>query len=86
MYATRSCVNGQRYRVACIWHDGGNAFRCGAAVYPQDPVEANFVTIPALDEYGQPETIGPFDRVRMLGGIGERVGTTTFDKVQILSD
>src|SRR6185436_7672911 len=80
------CSNGPHYRVACIWHDGGTEFRCGAAVYPNDPVEANFISIPALNEYGVPETIGPFDRIRVLGGIGERVGTTTFDKVQDLAD
>jgi hypothetical protein len=74
------CSNGPRYRVRCIWREGGNSFRCGAAVYPNDPVEANFVTIPTL------YPIATFDRVRMLGGIGERQGTTTFDKVQILSD
>jgi hypothetical protein len=81
-----ACVNGPHYRVACIWHDGGNAFRCGAAVYPNDPVESQFVTIPALDQYGNLETIGSFDRIRLLGGIGMRVGTTVYDKVQVLSD
>lgn len=80
------CTNGPHYRVACIWHDGGTAFRCGASVLPNDPVEANFITIPAIDENGAPEPIGAFDRVRVLGGIGERVGTTVFDKVQVLSD
>lgn len=80
------CSNGPHYRVACVWRDGDTAFRCGAAVLPNDPVEANFVTIPAVDVNGNPEPIGPFDRVRVLGGIGQRPGTTTFDKIQILSD
>lgn len=80
------CSNGPHYRVACVWHDGATYFRCGASVLPADPVEANFITIPTYNQYGQPETMGPFDRVRVLGGIGQRVGTTTFDKVQILSD
>jgi hypothetical protein len=80
------CSNGPRYRVVCIWHDGGNAFRCGAAVFPNDPVEASFITIPAISGTGAPEAIGAFDRIRVLGGIGERVGTTAFDKVQVLSD
>ena len=80
------CTNGPHYRVACIWHDGGTAFRCGASVLPNDPVEANFITIPAINETGTPEPIGAFDRIRVLGGIGERTGTTVFDKVQVLSD
>ena len=80
------CVNGPHYRVACIWHDGGNAFRCGASTLPADPDESQFVTIPATDDHGNPESIGPFDRIRVLGGIGFRLGTTTFDKVQVLSD
>jgi hypothetical protein len=80
------CVNGPHYRVACVWHDGATSFRCGASVLPADPQEADFITIPALDDSGAPETIGAFDRVRVLGGIGMRPGTTTFDKIQILSD
>jgi hypothetical protein len=80
------CSNGPHYRVACIWRDGGTEFRCGASVLPNDPVEANFVSIPAVNQLGHAYPIGPFDRVRVLGGIGQRVGTTTFDKVQILSD
>jgi hypothetical protein len=80
------CSNGPHYRVACIWADHGNAFRCGAAVSPADPVEASFITIPAIDQNGAPEAIGAFDRVRVLGGIGERTGTTVFDKIQVLSD
>jgi hypothetical protein len=78
------CSNGPRYRVACNWADGGTEFWCGASVYPNDPVEN--IRVPALDEYGRPETIGAFDRVRLLGGIGQRQGTTTFDKVQVLSN
>ena len=80
------CSNGTHYRVVCIWHDHGDAFHCGASVYPQDPDETNLVTIPAIDANGAPEAIGPFDRIRVLGGIGQRVGTTIFDKVQVLSD
>jgi hypothetical protein len=80
------CSNGPHYRVVCIWHDGGDAFRCGASVLPNDPVEANFITIPAISQTGAPEPIGPFDRIRVLGGIGQRAGTTVFDKVQVLSD
>lgn len=78
--------NAGHYRVACIWHDGGTEFRCGAAALPSDPVEASFVSIPAINENGVPEPIGAFDRIRLLGGIGERTGTTIFDKVQVLSD
>jgi hypothetical protein len=78
------CSNGPRYRVACNWVDGGTEFWCGAAVYPNDPVEN--IRVPALSEYGYPEAIGAFDRVRFLGGIGERQGTSTFDKVQVLSN
>ena len=81
-----SCLNGVRYRVACIWHDGGSEFRCGASVYPADPDESQFVSIPAIGDHGEPEYIGPFDRVRVLGGIGQRPGTTTYDKIQVLSD
>jgi len=78
--------NAGHYRVACIWHDGGTEFRCGAAALPSDPIEANFVAIPAIDDNGVPEPIGAFDRIRLLGGIGGRTGTTVFDKVQVLSD
>jgi hypothetical protein len=80
------CSNDIHYRVACIWQDHGTYLRCGAAVYPYDPVEANFVTIPALGDGGAYEYIGDFDRVRVLGGMGESSGTTVFDKLQILSD
>lgn len=72
------CTNGPHYRVVCTWRDYGNEFLCGASVLPYDPV--NFVSIPV------PYAIGAFDRVRVLGGIGGRLGTTVFDKVQILSD
>jgi hypothetical protein len=41
---------------------------------------------PAVDQNGAPESTGPFDRIRVLGGIGERAGTTVFDKAQVLSD
>jgi hypothetical protein len=81
---TFPCSNGPRYRVACNWVDGGTEFWCGAAVYPNDPVEN--IRVPALSEYGYPEPIGAFDRVRLLGGIGQRQGTSTFDKVQVLSN
>lgn len=77
---------GPRIRVVCIWHDLGTEFRCGAAMYPYDPEEANFITIPAVNDVGGYETIHAFDRVRVLGGIGERTGTTVFEKLQILSD
>lgn len=83
---SRTCLNNVRYRVACIWADGGNSFRCGAAVYPADPIESQFVTIWARDDYGHPETMGPFDRIRLLGGMGQSNGTAVFDKVQVLSD
>lgn len=68
------------YRVACIWHDGGTQLRCGASRLPADPIESQFVVI------NTPEPIGTFSLVRVLGGIGMRFGTTTFDKVQVLSD
>ena len=78
LLAAKGC-NGH-YRVACIWHDAGNQLRCGASVLPYDPVESAFQLI------NTPEPLGPFNLVRVLGGIGYRNGTTTFDKVQILSD
>lgn len=86
LLSNRSCVNNVHYRVACIWHDGGTEFRCGASVYPADPDESQFITIPALGDHNEQEYIGPFDRVRVLGGIGERLGTTTYDKIQVVSN
>jgi hypothetical protein len=80
------CRNNVRYRIACIWRDGGDSFRCGAAEYPTDPVESQFVTIWARDDYGNPERMGSFDRIRLLGGMGYSNGTAVFDKVQVLSD
>jgi hypothetical protein len=74
----RDCTG--HYRVACIWHDGGTQLRCGASRLPEDPREDQFAVI------NLPEAIGTFSLVRVLGGIGFRQGTTTFDKVQVLSD
>lgn len=68
------------YRVACIWHDDGLQLRCGASRLPYDPEEAQFQVM------NTPEAIHAFDLVRVLGGIGPRRGTTTFDKIQVLSD
>jgi hypothetical protein len=86
LLSNSTCLNNVHYRVACIWHDGGPEFRCGASVWPADPDESQFVSIPAIGAHGEPEYVGPFDRVRVLGGIGERLGTTTYDKIQVLSD
>lgn len=71
---------GGHYRVACIWHDHGSVLQCGASRLPYDPVEADFKVI------NTPEPIGSFNLVRVLGGIGNRGGTTTYDKIQVLSD
>src|SRR5262249_9022236 len=68
------------YRVACIWADHGNQLRCGAARLPADPVESQFKVI------NTPEPIGSFSLGRLRGGIGNRAGTTYYDKVQVLSD
>lgn len=86
LLSSPTCRNGVRYRVACYWQDGGTEYRCGASDTWEDPNPANFISIPALGNNGEQEYIGPFDRVRLLGGIGERVGTTTFDKVQVLAN
>lgn len=83
LLSSPTCRNGVRYRVACYWQDGGTEFRCGASEYPADPDPNTFISIPALGSNGEQEYIGAFDRVRLLGGIGGRVGTTTYDKVQV---
>jgi hypothetical protein len=66
------------YRVACNWSDHGWQLRCGASRLPADPVESQVMNTP--------EPIGSYNLVRVLGGIGMRRGTTTYDKIQVLSN